>query len=62
MLQAGVRNLKDHLSEYLRRVRQGERILITDRGRPIATLVGVDQEGAVEVTSTLVVRRINLLT
>jgi prevent-host-death family protein len=54
MLQAVVRNLKDHLSEYLRRVRQGERFLITDRGRPIAALVGVDQEGAVEVESTLV--------
>lgn len=54
MLQAGVRDLKDHLSEYLRRVREGERILITDRGRPIAALVGVDQDGADEVASTLV--------
>lgn len=54
MFEAGVRDLKDHLSEYLRRVRRGERILITDRGRPIATLVGVDQEGAHEVASTLV--------
>lgn len=41
MIQAGVRDVKNHLSEYLRRVRRGERIVITDRGRPIATLAGL---------------------
>lgn len=46
MIQAGVREIKDHLSEYLRRVRRGERVVITDRGRPIAALVALEEEAA----------------
>jgi prevent-host-death family protein len=30
-----VRDLKNRLSEYLRRARAGERLVVTDRGRPI---------------------------
>ncbi len=30
-----MRDLKNRLSEYLRRVRAGERLVVTDRGRPI---------------------------
>lgn len=44
MIHAGVRNVKDHLSEYLRRIREGERVVITDRGRPVAELVGYPQD------------------
>ena len=39
----GVRELKAHLSEYLGRVRAGERITVTDRGRAIATISPIDQ-------------------
>lgn len=56
MIRAGVRNVKDHLSEYLRRVRQGERVVITDRGRPVAALVGLEQPGGSEVAWTLVLQ------
>ena len=34
----GVRELKNRLSEFLRRVAAGEHITVTDRGRPIAVL------------------------
>jgi prevent-host-death family protein len=34
----GVRELKNRLSEFLRRVGEGERITVTDRGRPVAVL------------------------
>jgi len=34
----GVRELKSRLSEFLRRVANGERITVTDRGRPVAVL------------------------
>jgi prevent-host-death family protein len=37
-MTVAVRELKNRLSEYLRRVRDGERIIVTDRGRPIAEL------------------------
>jgi len=35
----GVRDLKNKLSEYLRRVRLGESILVTDRGEVVAELL-----------------------
>ncbi len=43
MTRIGVRALKDHLSEYLRRVGQGERIVVTDRGEPLATLAPIEE-------------------
>ena len=38
MRVVGIRELKNRLSEYLRMVRGGEDILITDRGEVIAEL------------------------
>jgi antitoxin (DNA-binding transcriptional repressor) of toxin-antitoxin stability system len=38
MKAVGVRELKDRLSEYLRLVRGGEEILVTDRGEVVAEL------------------------
>jgi len=43
MTRVGVRALKDHLSEYLRRVGAGERIVVTDRGEPLAALTPIDE-------------------
>jgi prevent-host-death family protein len=37
-MDVSVRELKDHLSEYLRRAEAGEEIVITSRGRAIARL------------------------
>ncbi len=41
-----VRKLKDHLSEYLRRVQNGEAVTVTDHGRPVAALVALSARGA----------------
>jgi prevent-host-death family protein len=38
MKTVGVRELKNRLSEYLREVRSGEAVLITDRGEVVAEL------------------------
>jgi antitoxin (DNA-binding transcriptional repressor) of toxin-antitoxin stability system len=38
MKTAGVRELKAHLSAYLRDVERGEVVLVTDRGRVVAEL------------------------
>ena len=38
MKTAGVREVKDRLSEFLRMARSGEEILITDRGEVVARL------------------------
>lgn len=39
MRTVGVRELKNKLSEYLRRVRLGESVLVTDRGEVVAELM-----------------------
>lgn len=44
MESAGVADLKARLSEYLARVKAGEEVLVTDRGKPIARLVPVGVE------------------
>jgi len=41
-MTVAVRDLKNRLSEYLRRVRAGERIVVTDRGHPIAELAPLE--------------------
>jgi len=38
MASVGVRELRQHASELLRRVEAGETIEVTDRGRPVAVL------------------------
>ena len=39
MIKAGIKDTKNNLSRYLARVRAGEEVLITDRGKPVARLV-----------------------
>ena len=41
-VEVGVRDLKNQLSRYLERVRIGDEIIVTDRGRPIARLSALD--------------------
>ena len=36
--RVGVRELRQNLSKYLRRVQQGERLEVTEHGRPVAVL------------------------
>jgi prevent-host-death family protein len=43
-VEVGVRDLKNNLSRYLDQVREGTEVIVTDRGRPVARLSGLDQE------------------
>jgi antitoxin (DNA-binding transcriptional repressor) of toxin-antitoxin stability system len=43
MKTVGVRELKNRLSEYLRQVRSGESVLVTDRGEVVAELTAPGQ-------------------
>ena len=38
MTAVGVRELKNQLSRYLKLVRAGERLVVTERGRPVAAI------------------------
>ena len=42
MIRIGVRELRQHASRYLERVKAGERIEVTERGQLIALLVAPD--------------------
>jgi antitoxin (DNA-binding transcriptional repressor) of toxin-antitoxin stability system len=39
MHTAGIKDIKNNLSRYLARVKSGEEILVTERGRPIARII-----------------------
>jgi prevent-host-death family protein len=54
MGSVGVRELRDNLSEYLRRVREGELLVITDRGEPIGELGPVAAGSALRRARALV--------
>jgi prevent-host-death family protein len=38
--------LKAHLSRYLDSVKSGEEVIVTERGRPVARLSGLDAQGS----------------
>lgn len=38
-MRVGIRELTSSLSRYLRRVRKGESLVVTERGRPVARTV-----------------------
>ena len=48
MRKTGIRELKDHLSEYLTSVKNGETILITHHKKTIAKVVPVEPESKKE--------------
>jgi antitoxin (DNA-binding transcriptional repressor) of toxin-antitoxin stability system len=59
MKSVGLRELKNRLSEYVRQVRSGEEVLVTDRGEVVAELVrpgqGLDERS--DASSLVVLAR-----
>jgi|SRR6516162_6304701 prevent-host-death family protein len=57
MKSVGLRDLKNRLSEYVREVRSGEAVLVTDRGEVVAELIppgqGSDDRGVPSALVTL---------
>lgn len=41
-MDVAVTELRAHLSDWIARARQGDEIVVTDRGVPVARLLGVD--------------------
>ncbi|HWQ22472.1 MAG TPA: type II toxin-antitoxin system prevent-host-death family antitoxin [Gaiellaceae bacterium] len=54
----GVAELRQNLSRYLRRVARGERLLVTDRNRPVAEL-GPPPTGARELDRLIAEGRVS---
>ncbi len=47
-MDVGIRELKAKLSEYVALAAEGESITITDRGKPVASLVGLSAESNID--------------
>lgn len=47
-MEVAVTELRSRLSEWIGRARQGEEIIVTDRGLPVARLTSVDSTSLVE--------------
>jgi prevent-host-death family protein len=45
MKTVGSRELKNRLGRYLKLVRKGETLIVTDRGKPVARIVPTDANG-----------------
>lgn len=43
MPEVGIRVLRDNLSRYISRVREGEEVVVTDHGKAVARIVPLDQ-------------------
>lgn len=48
MYSVGARELKQHTGEIVERVRNGERVLVTLRGEPVAVISPVDRKAIAE--------------
>ncbi len=47
-MDVAISELRANLKSYVERARAGERVVVTERGVPIARLVAVDAEGLLE--------------
>lgn len=47
-VEVGIRELRAGLSRWLKRVKEGEEILVTDRGRPIARITPANGRSKLE--------------
>lgn len=62
MQMVGVKELKNRLTFFLRRTKEGERVIVTDRGEPVAVLHSLEeaepQAGPEERLAVLARRRL----
>ena len=47
-MEVGVKELRNNLSRYLEKVRDGEEVVVTDRGRAIARVLPIGAERALD--------------
>ena len=48
MLEVGIRRLRDNLSRYINRVREGEEVVVTDHGKAVARIVPLERSDLLE--------------
>ncbi len=58
MRRVGSREFKNRLGRYLRAVRNGQTLLITDRGEPVAKVCPPEQDSDSQLTFTDVLKKL----
>lgn len=58
MESIGIRELKENLSRYMKRVRTGEKIIVTDRKKEIAVIMPLEKKDKEEKIYQLIQRKI----
>ncbi len=58
MKTVGSREFKNRMGRYMKAVRQGQSLLLTERGKPVAKVVPPDPEPAEEPTLTDVLKKL----
>ena len=58
MQRVGSREFKNRLGRYLRAIRKGQTLLITDRGKPVARVSPPDQNGDSELTFSELLKKL----
>ena len=48
MPEVGIRMLRDNLSRYISRAREGEEVVVTDHGKAVARIVPLGRPGLLE--------------
>jgi prevent-host-death family protein len=56
MSMVGIKELKNRLTHYIRRTKQGEEIVVTERGKPVAVLTPIGAERQVETVEAKLAR------
>jgi len=51
-MQASIRELKSHLSEYLRHVQAGETVIVSAHNRPVARIVPIQRQTTLDELTT----------
>ncbi len=54
MPKVGVKELKNHLSNYIKKVKGGETLIVTDRGKAVVYMAPIGQEDLIEDISQLI--------
>ena len=61
MVRAGIKDLKNNLSRYLSRVKEGEEVYVTERGKAIARIVKEPGKGRTRMNRLLVLASIGMI-
>lgn len=58
MQKVGSREFKNRMGRYMRAIRKGESLLLTDRGKPVAKISPADEEANPEPTIMDILKRL----